>query len=148
MFLRFSPSQADVKTYQATKKAPDVGKYPHAYRWYKHIASFESEFSSLPGDPSKEYTAYGPDATEMASHPAKGPTAAADDDDDDDDDLFGSEEEDEETIRKREERLAEYNKKKAGKTKPAAKSIVTLDVKPWGKSNECLTGEVLLISLV
>jgi elongation factor 1-beta len=30
------------------------------------------------------------------------------------------------------ERLAEYNKKKAGKVKPAAKSIVTMDVKPWG----------------
>jgi elongation factor 1-beta len=55
-------------------------------------------------------------------------------DDDDDVDLFGSddEEEDAEAARVREERLAEYNKKKAGKTKPAAKSIVTLDVKPWG----------------
>jgi elongation factor 1-beta len=30
--------------------------------------------------------------------------------------------------------LAEYRKKKEGKTKPAAKSIVTLDVKPWGES--------------
>jgi elongation factor 1-beta len=50
-------------------------------------------------------------------------------------DLFGSddEEEDAEAARIREERLAEYNKKKAGKTKPAAKSLVTLDVKPWGK---------------
>lgn len=28
--------------------------------------------------------------------------------------------------------MAEYQKKKAGKVKPAAKSIVTLDVKPWG----------------
>ena len=37
-------------------------------------------------------------------------------------------------MRVREERLAEYRKKKEGKTKPAAKSIVTLDVKPWGKS--------------
>ena len=36
-------------------------------------------------------------------------------------------------MRKREENLAAYKKKKEGKTKPAAKSIVTLDVKPWGK---------------
>lgn len=28
-------------------------------------------------------------------------------------------------------RLEEYRKKKEGKTKPAAKSIVTMDVKPW-----------------
>ena len=70
----------------------------------------------------------------MTLNPAK----AADDDDDDDVDLFGSddEEEDPEAARVREERLAEYNKKKAGKTKPAAKSIVTLDVKPWGKFME------------
>lgn len=54
---------------------------------------------------------------------------------DDDVDLFGSdEEEDAEAARVREERLAEYHAKKAAKgPKPAAKSIVTLDVKPWGK---------------
>ena len=56
--------------------------------------------------------------------------------DDDEVDLFGSDdEEDEEAERVKAERLAEYNKKKAGKVKPAAKSIVTLDVKPWGKLN-------------
>jgi elongation factor 1-beta len=40
---------------------------------------------------------------------------------------------DEEAEKLKAERLAEYNKKKAGKVKPAAKSIVTMDVKPWGK---------------
>lgn len=125
----YTPSQADVKTYQAMKKEPDVAKYPHAFRWYKHIASFESEFSSMPGDPSKEYTAYGPEATTATVNPAAKPDA----EDDDEVDLFGSddEEEDAEAARVREERLAEYKKKKEGKTKPAAKSIVTLDVKPW-----------------
>jgi elongation factor 1-beta len=127
----YAPTQADVKVFQTVKEAPAVEKYPYAYRWYKHIASFESEFSSLPGDPSKAATAYGPEATELPINPAKAP--AAEEDDDDDVDLFGSEdeEEDAETVRIREERLAEYKKKKEGKTKPAAKSIVTLDVKPW-----------------
>lgn len=48
--------------------------------------------------------------------------------------MFGSddEEEDEEAKKVREANLAAYKKKKEGKTKPAAKSIVTLDVKPWG----------------
>ena len=61
--------------------------------------------------------------------------APKDAEDDDDDDLFGSDEEseDEETKKKREENLAAYKKKKEGKTKPAAKSIVTMDIKPWGK---------------
>ncbi|KAI9676984.1 MAG: Translation elongation factor 1 beta [Caeruleum heppii] len=127
----YGPSQADVASFKALKDAPTPAKYPHAYRWYKHIATYESEFSSLPGDPSKAYTTYGPEAGELTLNPAKAPATAADDDDDVD--LFGSddEEEDAEAVRIREERLAEYKKKKEGKTKPAAKSVVTLDVKPW-----------------
>lgn len=51
----------------------------------------------------------------------------------DEDDLFGSDEsEDEEAKKVKEANLAAYKKKKEGKAKPAAKSIVTLDVKPWG----------------
>ncbi|KAF2667887.1 elongation factor 1-beta [Microthyrium microscopicum] len=125
-----TPSQADVKCFQAISAPPNVAKYPHAFRWYRHIKSFESEFAALPGDPSKEYTSYGPDASILPIN-AKAPNAA---DDDDDIDLFGSddeEEEDEAAVKLREERLAEYNKKKAGKVKPAAKSVVTMDVKPW-----------------
>jgi len=126
----YTATQADVKVFQALKEAPSVAKYPHARRWYNHVASFEPEFATLSGDSSKAYTAYGPDATTLPVNPAKAPAAA---EDDDDIDLFGSddEEEDAEAVRIREERLAEYNKKKAGKVKPAAKSVVTLDVKPW-----------------
>ena len=66
----------------------------------------------------------------MAVNPKNAPDA-----DDDDMDLFGSdeEEEDPEVVAEREKRLADYKKKKEGKAKPAAKSIVTMDVKPWGK---------------
>lgn len=112
------------------KSAPAPENYPYAYRWYKHIASYQSEFSALPGDPSKEYSAYGPEASTVTVNPAAKPDA---EDDDDEVDLFGSddEEEDAEAARIRDERLAEYKKKKEGKTKPAAKSIVTMDVKPW-----------------
>lgn len=74
---------------------------------------------------------YGPDVSEVTLNPAKAPAA---EEDDDDVDLFGSddEEEDAEAARVREERLAEYRKKKEAKPKLAAKSIVTMDVKPWG----------------
>lgn len=120
-----------MKCYQGLKGEPAVAKYPHAFRWYKHIASFQSEFSSLPGDPSKPHTAYGPESSDLVLNPA----GASSKNDDDDVDLFGSddEEEDAEAARVREERLAEYRKKKEGKPKAAAKSIVTMDVKPWGK---------------
>merc|ERR1712072_1568279 len=102
---------------------------PHADRWYKHIQSFEPEFSSLPGDPTKEYTAYGPESHELPTNPAKAPNAAADDDEID---LFGSDDEDEESKKIKEERVKQYSEKKAAKgPKPAAKSMVSLDVKPW-----------------
>lgn len=126
----YSPSQADVATHKALKTAPDAAKYPYAARWFKHITSYTEEFATLPGDASKEYTTYGPDVTTATLNPAKAPAA---EEDDDDVDLFGSddEEEDAEAERIRNERLAEYKKKKEGKTKPAAKSVVTMEVKPW-----------------
>jgi elongation factor 1-beta len=126
----FSASQADAVVFKALKEAPDAEKYPNAARWYKHIASYEDEFPTLPGDASKPYTVYGPEVSEVTLNPAKAPAA---EEDDEDVDLFGSddEEEDAEAARIRDERLAEYKKKKDAKPKPAAKSIVTLDVKPW-----------------
>jgi hypothetical protein len=128
---RYSPSQADVVSFKALKSAPDAAKYPHAARWYKHIASYTEEFATLPGDAAKDYTTYGPEVTAATLNPAKAPAA---EEDDDEVDLFGSddEEEDAEAERIRNERLAEYKKKKEGKVKPAAKSVVTMDVKPWG----------------
>jgi elongation factor 1-beta len=110
-----------VKAFQQIKEAPPVEKYPFAYRWYKHIASFESDFSKLPGDPSKEATAYGPGSEELTLNPAKAPEKEEEDDDEENEKLKAA-------------RVEEYKKKKEGKVKPAAKSIVTLDVKPWGKS--------------
>jgi len=126
----YAATQADVVVFKALKAAPAADKYPNAARWYKHIASYEDEFATLPGDASKPYTTYGPEVAAVTINPAKAPAA---EEDEDDVDLFGSddEEEDAEAVRVREERLAEYRKKKEGKVKPAAKSIVTLEVKPW-----------------
>lgn len=133
--LSQSASQADVATFKALTSSPNEEKYPHAARWYKHIASYESQFATLPGDASAPYTTYGPETAEVTINPAKAPEKEAEAGDDDDVDLFGSddEEEDSEAIRVREERLAEYRKKKENKPKTIAKSVVTLDVKPWGK---------------
>jgi len=127
----YAPSQADVAVFKALSSAPDSEKFPHASRWYNHIATFESEFATLPGDASKSFEAYGPEAGDLTLNPAKAPEKAAEDDDDVD--LFGSddEEEDAEAVRIREERLAAYREKKAAKPKTIAKSVVTMDVKPW-----------------
>lgn len=77
--------------------------------------------STLPADATK--------ATEPTVDAAAQAPAAADEDDVD---LFGSdEEEDAEAAKVREERLAAYKEKKAAKPKVAAKSVVTMDIKPW-----------------
>lgn len=134
----YSPSQADVISFQGVKEQPSSSKYPSAYRWYKNIASYESEFSSLPGDSTKPYSAYGPAEKEVTLNPKATPTKAdaeEEKEEDEEEDLFASDddEEDAEAVKIREENLAAYKKNKEGKVKPAAKSIVTLDVKPWGE---------------
>ncbi|KAI5288639.1 Translation elongation factor 1 beta, partial [Ascosphaera acerosa] len=127
-----NPTQADVATFKAFAAAPDAGKYPAAARWYKHIASYEEEFGTLPGDAAKPYTAYGPENVDVPV--VGGPKAPAAEEEDEDEDLFGSdsEEEDAAVVAEREKRLAEYRAKKAAKPKPAAKTAVTMEVKPWG----------------
>lgn len=102
-------TQADVAVYKAFQK-----QFPQFARWFNHIASFTEEFDTLPA--------------------GKAPAAAAGGDDDDEVDLFGSDEDDvdEEAEKVKAERVAQYAAKKAAKgPKPAAKSIVTLEVKPW-----------------
>ncbi|CAI1795072.1 hypothetical protein SEUBUCD646_0A00720 [Saccharomyces eubayanus] len=102
-------SQADVAAFKAFQSA-----YPEFSRWFNHIASKADEFESFPA--------------------ASGSAAAAEEEDDDDVDLFGSDDEEADAAAEKlkAERIAAYNAKKAAKpAKPAAKSIVTLDVKPW-----------------
>ncbi|OAX77056.1 hypothetical protein ACJ72_08649 [Emergomyces africanus] len=126
----YAPTQADVVTFKAFKNAPDAAKYPHVARWYKHIASYQAEFATLKGDPSRAFTSFGP---ENADIPVIKPAAA--DDDDDDMDLFGSDEdeEDAEAAAQRAKNLAEYKKKSAAKAKPAAKTTVVLGIRPSSK---------------
>ena len=105
-------------------KVPDSTKFPHAARWYNHIASYSDSFSSLPGT-KKDASSYGIDVEEEKKE-------------DSDVDLFGSDDDevDEEAERQKAERLAEYQRKKAAKPKPVAKSMVALDVKPWDDTTD------------
>jgi elongation factor 1-beta len=127
----YAASQADVACFKALNESPDAAQYPHAARWWKHIASYEALFATLPGDASKPYTIYGPDPVTTTLNPVKVPAA---EEEDDDVDLFGSDDEegDAEAARIYKERLAAYEKRKAAKPKAAAKSVVIMDVKPWG----------------
>ncbi|KAM7320864.1 hypothetical protein ACRRTK_020117 [Alexandromys fortis] len=137
---RYVPSQADVAVFEAVSGPPPADLF-HALRWYNHIKPYEKEKASLPGV-KKSLGKYGPASVEDTT----GSAAADVKDDDDDIDLFGSddEEESEEAKRLREERLAQYESKKAKKPAVVAKSSVLLDVKPWddetdmAKLEECV----------
>jgi len=121
----YTPSQADVHVFKGVASPPSAASNPNAARWYTHIKSYVAEFDKLPGT-SKAGEAF----VTAAAAPATAP--AAEDDDDDEIDLFGEdEEEDAEAERIKAERVAAYNEKKANKPKTIAKSVVTLDVKPW-----------------
>ncbi|KAG1842391.1 hypothetical protein DFJ58DRAFT_56584 [Suillus subalutaceus] len=116
----YTPSQADVHVYNLLT-APEPSKYPHSARWYSHIKSYAAEHAALPGTST---------AGQAFVQSASAPAAAADEDEVD---LFGDddEEDDAEAERLKAERVAAYNAKKANKPKAAAKSVVTLEVKPW-----------------
>ncbi|GJJ76857.1 elongation factor 1-beta [Entomortierella parvispora] len=103
----FEATDKDVEVFNALTEGPNEASYPHAARWYKHIA-------------------------EVKGLSAKAGSAAAAEDDEDVD-LFGSDDEevDEEAEKIKQQRLAEYAAKKANKPKTIAKSMCTLDVKPW-----------------
>ncbi|KAL5511801.1 hypothetical protein ACEPAH_5019 [Sanghuangporus vaninii] len=120
----YTPSQADVHVFKALGSEPSATEFPNSARWYRHIASYSTEHASLPGSSSAG------EAFTAGTSAAAAPAAKADDDDDVD--LFGSdEEEDEEAERIKAERVKAYNEKKAAKPKTVAKSLVTLEVKPW-----------------
>ena len=117
---------------------PDAKQYPHTARWYKHIDSWKSEHSSLPkGNPF----ASGSTAPLNAAANAAAAPVTAGANDDDELDLFGEDEEDDAEAEKvKAERVAQYNEAKAakaaanaaaGKEAAVAKSVVTLQVKPW-----------------
>ncbi|KAF4611472.1 hypothetical protein D9613_003905 [Agrocybe pediades] len=136
----YTPSQADVVVFKAIAAAPEASANPNVARWYKHIKSYSAEHVSLPGSSSAGEAFLGGAA-------AAAPAADAAEDDEDID-LFGSdEEEDAEAERIKAERVAAYEAKKANKPKTVAKSVVTLDVKPWDDETDMAALEASVRSI-
>ncbi|KAM4602218.1 elongation factor 1-beta [Polymixia lowei] len=137
----FVASQADVAVFEAISSTPSA-ELCHALRWYNHIKSYQKERSSLPGV-KKPLGQYGP-VSVADSTPSSAPA-----DDDDDIDLFGSDDEEEsaEAARLKEQRLAEYNAKKAKKPALIAKSSILLDVKPWDDETDMVKLEECVRSI-
>lgn len=115
LIISYTPSQADVAVFKALSQ--DLG-YPNVARWYKHIKSYEAEFSTLSGSSSAGAVFTGEAA------PAGKEEVKEEEADDEDIDLFGggnSEDDNEEAEKLKAERIAEYNARQAKKPKTIAK---------------------------
>merc|ERR1712088_1132246 len=125
----FAPSQDDVVRFLQIKLVPEGLK--NVARWWRHIASFQAEFDSLPGDRNQKPTA-----------PAAAPAPAAAEEEEDDDDAEA------EAERIKAERVAAYNAKKAEKEakkgKVIARSNIILDIKPWDDETDMAELEELV----
>ncbi|KAK3753303.1 hypothetical protein QZH41_015246 [Actinostola sp. cb2023] len=137
----YVPSQADTAVFESMNGSPE-DVLPHALRWYSHIASYGAEKTSFPGDKDQARDHH------VAAAITNGESKPADDDDDED--LFGSEseEEDEEAERLKKERLEAYLAKKTKKPAVIAKSMITLDVKPWDDETDMKEVEKLVRTVV
>ncbi|KAF8975549.1 Translation elongation factor 1 beta [Entomortierella lignicola] len=117
----YEASDKDTEVFNALPEGPNEAAYPHAARWYKHIAEVKG----------------------LSAKAGSAAPAAAAEEDDEDVDLFGSDDDevDEEAEKLKQQRLAEYAAKKALKPKTIAKSMCTLDVKPWDDETDMVALE-------
>ncbi|KAF7794873.1 hypothetical protein EIP86_006015 [Pleurotus ostreatoroseus] len=128
-------SQADVIVFKAISGEP-AATYPNVVRWFTHIKSYTAEFNALPGSSTAGEAFFGGAKEEAAAE------------DDDEVDLFGSDdEEDAEAERIKAERVAVYTARKANKPKAVAKSLVTMEVKPWDDETDMVELERLVRSI-
>ena len=117
----FSP--VDTEWFGKFSAIPDASKYPHAFRWYIHIAALNGVRGMNLASP--------PAGASLASSAGKGET------DDDDFDVFGDGDEEnaeEEPKESRTEMLARL--KKEAEERTAAKeakqrTLVAIEIKPW-----------------
>jgi len=137
----YALSEDDKKAFLALKAFPARASTPNAYRWALHISALTG-LQLAGGAPSS--------ASAAAAPAAKGKPAAAKKADDDDMDLFGDDDvnsdgenaEEAAATKARRERMEAARKLKEeadakkglvkkDKEKPAEKSLIVLDVKPW-----------------
>ncbi|CAF0789706.1 unnamed protein product [Didymodactylos carnosus] len=163
----FHPSQGDIVVYETLRKTPPK-ELENAFRWYKHISSFDNNerqkfkgerktiehYGRVHGQDSLEKHSFkslsiDPHANSREQTSTTSSTVTkAKSGDDDDIDLFGSDDEENEEEKKiREERLKAYADKKSKKPGPIAKSTIVLDVKPWEDTTDLVEMERLVRSI-
>jgi elongation factor 1-beta len=136
-------SDADKDEFAKFTSCPSSDQYPHAFRWYAHVAALQGILGIvLPTAAKKEVVAVAPPP----------PTAAAANkvEDEDDFDVFGDEEEEEDKPKKKEEEKGEGGESRAEmlarlKAEAVARTVakeakqrtlVAIEVKPWSTEQD------------
>eukprot|EP00559_Dactyliosolen_fragilissimus_P002248 CAMPEP_0184858700 /NCGR_PEP_ID=MMETSP0580-20130426/3786_1 /TAXON_ID=1118495 /ORGANISM="Dactyliosolen fragilissimus" /LENGTH=223 /DNA_ID=CAMNT_0027354999 /DNA_START=95 /DNA_END=766 /DNA_ORIENTATION=- len=122
-------SDADSDFFAKFSSCPDSAKYPHAYRWYIHIAAIQGVrglTTSAPAVPA----------------PVAPAPAAEKKEDEDDFDVFGDDdEEDDEPKESRAEMLARLKKEaeeRTAKKEAKQRTLVAIEVKPWDTEQDLM----------
>jgi elongation factor 1-beta len=133
-------SSADSEYFGQFQACPDAAKYPHAYRWYIHIAAIQGirRLSiASPAAPAVK-TAY---VAESSSKKAEEKKAAADDDDDEMDVFGDDEEKQDEGKESRKDMLARLKKEaeeRTAKKEAKQRTLVSIEIKPWGMEQDLM----------
>lgn len=125
----YEPTQGDVRIMEANG-VPDNKKFPHAARWFRHVASFSEA----------ERRVWPETCADDAAKPTKGAEKKAEKkveaekpkDDEDDFDLFGEQTEEEKAALEKTKESVDNKKKEATKKKKEviAKSTLVFEIKP------------------
>jgi len=127
----FQFSDADKETLSKFASCPDATQYPHAFRWYVHIAALQGVRG----------LSLAPPAPAAAPAPAKKEPPKKSEDDDDFD-VFGDDDEGEQAEEPKESRAEMLARlKKEAEARTAAKeakqrTLVSIEVKPWSTEQD------------
>lgn len=130
-------SNADSEYFAQFQGCPDATKYPHAYRWYIHIAAIQGIRRLSIASPVVSAPAV---STKSAEPPAKAEKKKSDDDDDLD--VFGDDDDkDGEPKESRKEMLARLKKEaeeRTAKKEAKQRTLVAIEIKPWGMEQDLM----------
>lgn len=114
-------SAMDLKIYNQITNVVCKEKYPHLYRWYKHI-------SRIPDHVFDELNKANEKENKGKANQQK--AAAAEEDDEDDIDLFGETNEEDKKLLDNKKKEQEEKKKKEAKEREKNRSILIIEIKP------------------
>ena len=126
-------SSADSEYFAQFQGCPDATKYPHAYRWYIHIAAIQGVRRLSIATPAPAVA-----PAKVAAVPAK----AEKSEDDDEMDVFGDEDDkDDEPKESRKDMLARLKKdaeERTAKKEAKQRTLVSIEIKPWGMEQDLM----------